>query len=537
VRCLRTTTAIGLLASLVACGGSEETPADKGGSSGGGSGGNVDGGSGASGGGTGGSGGGGGSAGSPDDPDPIDPDMTGRIPTSAQWVLFSERKGAGVPSQLHLLDVASKTQHLTNPDGPEVSYTSWSPDGKSFLLASANATSEQHLRLIRLSDVGFVPASLIEGYATVRGNFSRFSWSADSRFVVAQRNGSETDGVEVIDTARKIRIAHAEFTTKNFGYELARAGFHYSQWHDMGGGTRELVFARITSAGVAPPVKLRAGATISKFDHEGKRLFYAIAEGATQTVEYIDLPGTTAKPLVVAQSGEAFAFFHMGLAGSIVAANTRADGTYIYRRVFVDANRPNEVLSDPTSEVDLPFVSQDSAFVLFSYTDKLELVRVEPFVRHALPEWNRMPQTFGIHGHYAHYAGQGGLRLATIDATGALVDVAITSPGQTAQVCTSVPGDQLETRLAVVIGAGEQLLFVDLSGSNPRVAGSFSRSAATARLLCPTWAHDGSAFAVHEYNGMASKLFLGRWSGAAPETPVLVHESTNQLQAHALMFR
>jgi hypothetical protein len=537
---------IALLASLVACGGAEQTAASAGGRSGAGSGGNgagagsSDGGNaggstGASGG-TGGNGGGGGSAGSPGDPDPINPDMTGRIPTSTQWVLFTESRGALVPGQLFLLDVPSKTRHLTNPDGPEVSYTSWSPDGKSFLLSSANATAEQHLRLIRLSDAGFVPASRIEGYAGVRGNFSRFDWSADSRFVVAQRNAGPTDGIEVIDTARKIRIANTEFTT-NFGFELARAGFHYSQWHDPGGGTRELAFSRITNAGVTPPTKLRTGATGLSFDHEGKRLFYTVGEGKTTTFEYIDLPATTAQPLTVPPNGETHWVYFIGPAGSLLAGRARADGTIVYRRLFVDSNRPSEVLSDPAGDVDLPFPSQDSAFVLFSYADKLELVRVEPLVRHTLPEWVGMPQTFAMHGHYAHYTGRSGLRLATVDANGALVDVAITAPGQVAQVCTSVPGKQLETKLAVVIGGGEQLLFVDLSASSPRVAGTLSRSGASATLFCPLFARDGSAFAVTELNGTASKLFLGRWSGAAPEAPVLVHESTNELSPYALMFR
>src|SRR5262245_190355 len=132
--------AIGFLPALVACEGSDD-PQGGGGRSGAG----------------GGSGAGSGGQPAADDPVPVEPDLSGLVKTSAEWVLFAEYPGSVVPYQLYLLDVVTNTQHLTNPGGPDLSYTSWSPDGKVFMLSSGDAASDKSLRVIRLSDAGFVP--------------------------------------------------------------------------------------------------------------------------------------------------------------------------------------------------------------------------------------------------------------------------------------------------------------------------------------------------------------------------------------------
>ena len=182
-----------------------------------------------------------------EDPQPHEPDLSGRVATSSRWVLLTERSGALAADQLILLDLDSAARHVTNPAGPVVAYTSWSPDGQALFVSDADADSDHSQALVRLGDSGYVPGAAIAGYSGVRGNFSAFSWSADSRFVLARRGGSLNDGIEIIDTATLLRASHADFANgDSVGGSFAPGGFYYTFYHSTPGSRATYSVARVT---------------------------------------------------------------------------------------------------------------------------------------------------------------------------------------------------------------------------------------------------------------------------------------------------
>lgn len=475
----------------------------------------------------------------PDDPKPVAPDSTGLIPTSSQWVLFTETTGSLFTSNLTLLDLASGTRHETNGGGPQLVLGSLSPDEQTFLFSSADGSSSDSERLLRLGESGFVPARSISGYDGIPGAFRFLSWSQDSRFVVASRGAAPSDGVEIIDTRLMTRVASEDLGSIEGAF--SPVGYYY-YYYDPQASAFAPKYARITQDGSTGPALLPAGATNMTFDPTGKRLFYAVGGRNQRSLHFVDLPGGSSHDMGVPAAGETFDGVFFSAPGNSIVTETIASAgtTRVLRRVFVDPGKPMVDLSNPAVSEAGFRASDDRGLVVTTYSDQsFDLVRLDPVARHALPGTYVSAganESFGVVGDHAFFPGGGSLHLATIDGTGALVEVAISDPSKTALACASSVTHEPSTKFVYLAGDGEELVFVDLNGSPPAIVGRFSRSSAALKLRCPKWGDGDRAVAIIEGGAAGSNLYLMRWIAAAPEQPVLAAQSVEQIKVYALMY-
>lgn len=499
--------------------------------------------------GSGGSSGGGGSpsaggGGALEDPPAAQPDLTGLVTTSAKWLLVTETQPIVVSSSLDFVDLESGMRYPVNPQNLPVAYSYWSPDQKTFLFSGADADSDKNLTILRLEKNGFVPAKLVEGYEGTRGNFGFIHWDENSRFCTIARGGSMTDGVEVVDTVLGKRVGHVDIPP-TFSHTFAPKGFYFSYMH--GDSTMyESGLARVLKDGISTPTVLPAGSYRPGFSHDGKRAFFGRRESEITTQYYLDLPDLTPKELVVTAEGEKLNGSASAgpTADSVLAYVQTTDADRRYVQAFVDG-RPRVDLSDPAKKVRFTFASDDSNVVAVDYETSLEIVRVEPFARHPLPGTTVMDAadywTTGVVGQHVYHQVDGQLFVASIDAAGALTDVAVSMPGEQLSVCTFYGSHQPTTKLAYrtvgAEGAGGELVVVDLAASPPAVAARIVASSPETGLYCPEFSTDESAMVATETAAEGGgKVYGVKWTAGVATEPEILLESTGGIEVRAFSY-
>jgi hypothetical protein len=482
------------------------------------------------------------------DPPAAEPDMTGLVTTSAKWILVTGNTSAAIGNSLDFVDLESGTHYPVNSTNQPVAYGYWSPDQKSFVFSGANGASDKNLSIVRLAKNGFVPARLISGYEGTFGAFSLLKWDESSRFFAAARSGSMSSGVEIVDAVLGKRLGHVDFAP-SFGYNLAPKGLYFG-WLHGDASAYDSGMARIVKDGISAPTALPAGAYAPQFSSDGKRAFFGRKEGDLIREYYLDLPDTTPKELKIAAEGEKMngSASPGPTADSVIAYVQKTDADRQYVRAFVDG-RPRVLLSDPAKKVRFAFESNDHNIHAVDYETSLEIVRAEPYVRLPLPGLNQMDAanywTAGIVGQHVYHQVGGRLYVASIDAGGALQDVAVGEPGENVSVCEFYISHEPTTKLAyrTVKDDVAQLVVVDLAASPPAVSVRLTASAPGNGLYCPDFSLDESAMVVSEAGAASAnggkamgKLYGVKWAGGVASQPEVLFEAEGTLQARAFSY-
>lgn len=477
-----------------------------------------------------------GSAGEPEAPLP-DPDLTGLVPTSAKWLLYSEALG----QDLKLLDLDSQQEHAPNPDALPMEYGSLSPNGAVFTFSGPDEVAKNNLAILRFADAGFVPAKPVAGFDAEPGSFSAGAYDARSRFFLTTRFGATT-GVEVVDSILGERVGFVEYGL-SFNLVFAPKGPFFAV-HYSGGSANAGRIASVTAeAGLSEPFDLpkMSRPPSFAFSNDGQHVYFNTEADDVTTSNYVDLPDPTAHPLVIAAAGETSETVYPGpTAASVVAWVVRAPSRRGLVQVFFDG-RPRLDISDPAKNAGLSGtqVSADHQLVNIDYGEAFELVQLEPLLRFPLVGKTlydgKSPASTGMLGRYLYYLRDGILRVATVDA-GALVDAAVSEAGDETQICP-IAGGVPTARFAYHDAAFKKLTLVDLAARPPAVALRYAASSADATLTCPMWAADGKAFLIHEKTATSSRALVSNWSGKTPTTPVLAKESGTSLLTWAFSYR
>lgn len=476
-----------------------------------------------------------GSAGEPEEPLPV-PDLTGLVPTSAKWLLYSE----GLGQELKLLDLDSQQEHAPNPDALPMEYGSLSPNGAVFTFSGPDEQATNNLAIVRFSGAGFVPARPVEGFDAEPGSFSSAAYDARSRFFLSTRFGATT-GVEVVDSILGERVGFVEYGL-SFNMVFAPRGPYFAV-HYSGGSANAGRIASVTAeAGVGEPFDLpkMSRPPSFSFSNDGRHLYFNTKADDVTTSNYVDLPDPTPHPLAIAAAGETSETVYPGpSAASVVAWVVRPSNRRGLVQVFFDG-RPRLDISDPAKNAGLSGtqVSADHQLVNIDYGEAFELVQLEPLLRFPLVGKTlfdgKSPASTGMLGRYLHYLRDGILRVATIDA-GALVDAAVSEAGEETSICP-LPGGAPPARFAYHDAAFTKLAIVDLAARPPAVAWRYAASSADATLTCPMWAADGKAFLINEKTASSTRALVSNWSGKTPTAPVLAKESGTSLLTWAFSY-
>ena len=481
---------------------------------------------------------GGGSTSGMGDPKPVEPNLTGLVPTSSQWLLFSNpTSGSSFTKDLQVLDIASNQLHPANPGGAYDVLGGLSPDGRTYFFSDGDGSRDSD-RIIRLEPSGFVPAHVLEGYVGIPGAYRVLSWSHDSRFAVLSNGNGPS--VEVIDMRLGTRVATEKLSS--IVGEFAPAGYSYFY-------TSALTplyaprYARVTERGSTAAVQLPPGAKGMAFDTTGTHLFYGV--GTDQDgykLHVLSLADGQASEIPVLEPGEIFdanrTFPTPG--NSVVVELRKLSGDQrVLRRVFATSGQPAVTVSNPSASTLYTYRSADGNLLLVNHYDKsLDLIRVEPYARHTIPgafPFSLSGTIYGIIGKRGFYVLNGSVHLIDFDSAGAARDVALSPPGVTAVACANAFEYTPEQKFAFVQGDGEELTFVDLTPQPPAIVGSFKPSAAGYRVACPTWGDSDTALALSESSGTNSHQYVTRWKASAPEPPKLLPQPIGRVLA--VMYR
>lgn len=479
------------------------------------------------------------------DPPAAEPDMTGLVTTSAKWILVTGNTSAAIGSSLDFIDLESGMHYPVNSTKQPIAYGYWSPDQKSFVFSGADGASDKSLSIVRLTRNGFVPARLVSGYEGTLGAFSLLKWDETSRFFVAARSGSMSSGVEVVDAVLGKRLGHVDFQP-SFSYNFAPKGLYFGWLH--GDATAyDSGLARVVKDGISAPTALPAGAYTPQFSNDGARAFFGRKEGEPNVVReyYLDLPDATPKELKLLAEGEKLngAASPGPTADSVLAYVQKTDGDRQFVRAFVDG-RPRVALSDPSKKVRFAFSSNDQNIHAVDYETSLEIVRAEPYARLPLPGLNEMDAsnywTAGIVGQHVYHQVAGRLYVASIDAAGALQDVAVGAPGESVSVCEFYISHEPTTKLAYRTEKDglNQVVVVDLAASPPAVLARVTASAPGNGLYCPDFSLDESSMVVSETGGASKmgKLYGVKWTSGVASQPEVLLEAEGTLQARAFSY-
>jgi hypothetical protein len=468
-----------------------------------------------------------GSGAEPEEPLP-DPDLTGLVPISAKWLLYSE----GLGQELKLLDLESQKEHAPNPDALPMEYGSLSPNGAVFTFSGPDELAANNLSIIRFAKAGFVPAKPVAGFDAEPGSFSAGVYDARSRFFVTTRFGATT-GVEVVDSILGERVGFVEYDL-SFNQLFAPKGPYFAVYYSGGIANAGRIASVTAEAGVGEPFdlpKMSLPPSFS-FSDDGKHVYFNTKADKVTTFNYVDLPDPTPHQLAIAAEGETSDVVYPGpTAASVIAWVARASNRRGLVQAFFDG-RSRLDISDLAKDAGYfgTEVSADHQLVNIDYGDSFELVQLEPLLRFPLVGKTlydgKTPDSTGMLGRYLYYLRDGILRVATIDA-GALVDAAVGEAGDETNICP-MGGGALTTRLAYHDAAFTKLTFVDLAARPPAVALRYAASAG-ATLTCPTWAADSTAFLINEKTATSRRAIVSNWSGAKPTTPVLAKESATLL--------
>jgi hypothetical protein len=471
------------------------------------------------------------------DPAAAEPDLTGLVATSAKWLLTSQSSSVVVSSALDFVDLESGMSYPANPANLPVAYGSWSPDQKWFLFSGANADSDKNLTIVRLSKNGFVPGKLIDGFEGTRGGLSFPKCDESSRFCALARGGSMTSGVEVIDTVLGKRLGHFDFPP-SFSQVFAPKGLYFAYAH---GDPSEVGLARVVEGGISAPTILSAGSYMPIFSSDGQQAYFGKLESGVLRQFVLDLPSTTPKELVVVATGEtqSGAGSPGPSAGSVLAYVKRSDADLAFVQAFADG-RPRVVLSDPAKKVRFEFGNADQSLLAIDYETSLDIVRVEPYARLPLPGKTEMDAaqywTTGVVGNHVYHRADGQLFIASIDAAGALSDVAVSDAGEDVSVCTFYLSHQPTTKLAYRTALGNALVVVDLTASPPVVSARLTSSSADAKFYCPDFSVDEASMVATETSTAGSKTYGVKWSGNTASQPELLLNSRTPVEVHAFSY-
>ena len=481
--------------------------------------------------------GGDGAAGAPEPPQ-LEPDLTDLVPTSNQWLLFNEYADVIVGTGLTLLDLASGERHPANPDELPLSTAGLSPDGRQFAFSGQGDTLDENLAMIRFAKTGFVPAKPLIGFSGELGSYIPSSWDEHARFFTVTRFGAKP-GIEVVDGVLGKRVGHV-VDGSAFVQGFAPKGPYFAYFN--GGQSYSGEVASVTAdGGIGTPFKVSDAKTRPIFSADGKHLYFTTQQGDVKGLSYIDLPDATPKQLPNATPGESIDRVFAGGAASAFAWVERGGGLSSLVQVFFDGRARVDV-SEPSTDISVwgTFVSTDQTLVSIDYWESLELVQLEPFKRFPLVGKTVVPVSgpspTGMVGRYLYYQRDGLLRVATVDAPGALVDAAVSDAGETPIVCNVPAGVEPLTKLAFHDAAYTELAIVDMAARPPAVVLRYSASTADATVQCPHWQHDGKAFLLSEKSPSKTRAYVSNWAGAQPTTPKLALESDQVLRAFAFSY-
>jgi len=481
------------------------------------------------------------------DPLPVEPDLTGLVPTSNQWLLLTLPLKTGVSntSDIELLDLATDELHAANAGGPIDALGGVSPDGRTYFFSDGDGLRVS-ARVIRLGPTGFVPSQPLADYKDVTGAMRVVSWSVDSRFAVVSR-GAAPSSIEIVDMLLGKRL-HSENLSGHVG-AFAPVGYRY--FYDA--ATTDAYqprYARITAAGSTEPKLLPPDADYMAFDQSANWLFYVLGyvpgKPPVPSLHAVSLNDDQNHDITLAGAGESFEhpLFFPAPGDSVVAAiTTAADSTSSYRRVFfADANKAPVTLSGAAASLGEEHAADGNVLIVRYYpADTLDLIRVEPYARRALPGsyvTSNNYATYGVVGTHAYYVSTDGLHVASLSDAGELTDTVVSSPGKEARPCawrSTIYTPQ--NKLAFVEGGSERLVFVDLTSDPPAVVGSITPSAGYG-VVCPIWGDADTAVAVTEFKDGTSlrNAWVMRWKVPnAPDAAKLVAQGV--LGVHAVMFR
>jgi hypothetical protein len=277
------------------------------------------------------------------------------------------------------------------------------------------------------------------------------------------------------------------------------------------------------------------------FSSEGDRAFITTTVDEVVSASFLDLPGETPVPLALALDGESLQQgFYPGPNGSVLAQTVRAGELHVLSQVFADGS-PRVDLSDTTLDYRINDQSLDANILALDYeTALLDIVRIEPYARHRLPNLNTATdQGFAIAdviGQHVYYQAGDVLRVAGIDAEGALIDGPISEPGEETAVCGEYDVTHPVGKLAYLSNGRTELVLVDLAASPAQVVARIPASTPEATFSCPKWKVDSAGLAVAESGDAGSKIYFVDWQGSTPDTPELVLESEMVLNVVTFSF-
>jgi hypothetical protein len=462
------------------------------------------------------------------------PDLTGLVPTSGKWLMYSESAGAA----LTVLDLEAQQEHAANPEQLPMSSGSRSPNGAVFTFSGQETDQTDNFAIIRFAEAGFVPAKRIGGFGAEPGNFSGGAFDGRSRFFLATRFGATT-GVEVVDSILGERVGFLPYGL-SFLMHFAPHGPYFA-YHYGGAIANDGRVASVTAeSGLGEPFDLPKMDGDVAFSVDGNHVYFNTTQDEVTTFNYVDLPDTTPKQLAIAAAGETSAAVYPGpTEKSVVAWVQRADSKRGLVQAFFDG-RARVDISDPETHTVGTLVSSDHQLVNLDYRESFELVQLEPLLRFPLLGKTVFdgngPNSTGMVGRYLHYLRDGILRIATID-DGALVDGAVSEAGEETIVCPVVAHVERVTRLAYYNAARTKLAFVDMAARPPAVALRYDVSTSDATLSCPIWQPDGKAFLITEKTATTTRALVSNWSGATPTAPVLAKKAGQQLVSWAFSYR
>jgi hypothetical protein len=463
-----------------------------------------------------------------EDPEPAEPDLTGLVPTSGKWLLVFA-PAAEVPGGLAVYDVETGIYHDANPNRVAHTYQRFSPDRKTVALGTDGG---QPLSVLRFADNGFVPATAIKGLEdATTASYYFAEWEASSRFFAIARGGMDNHGVEVVDAARAERVAHIPVEPA-FRARFAPQGLYFTFYRP---DDKEASITRVVKGGVSDAVALPKGTSVPEFSSDGARAFYTLQDAEGLRHQYfLELPDGKPQELAIAGAGETLTWeaFASPSPESALARVKTADSDLLVQ-VFVDG-KPRAVLSDPLKKIDMVQPSADNNLLAISYEDGIDIVRIEPYARFALPgqtiyngSW-----TTGVVGNYVYHQADGKVFVASIDAQGALSDVVVDEPGALVGVCGFPFTEATTTKLAYRVNKHE-IAVLDLQLAPPKVAVRVTNDASHFDINCPHFSPDESSFAFLDHGkDVPFGIYGVKWNGqSAGEQKLLVEAAYLDLYA------
>jgi hypothetical protein len=475
----------------------------------------------------------------PDPPAAIDRSLM--VPVNGRYLLVSEDATDPVISKnLQVIVIDTGTHYEANPTKEYVAYTSMSPDHTSFVLTGPDPAELQAAKLVRLLDGGFIPGTTVRGFEQIRGGMSQFIWTADSRFVAAWRGGSDTEGVDVIDTAGNQRWGG--MLASEYGMMADFIGLQFTVWYGPTPSDTQNAIAIVTKEGLPAPTILSKGASSAGLGADGSA-WYAGAE--TPPVLYrIGTYGAAAKPIGGLPAGKPSSAMLPEPSGTscivpIIDDSAKA-GLW---RVYTDGATPVVVGDHTKNAVSLTSMSPDGKSLLIPYLDdpirSVDVVNLETLERFAVGAATEAQILTYPKGNHFLVEPENEKMLVVGMEGGKAIVTAVTGDAPGYIQCSSTSDDTgPDNRL--VIGNGPeyyvpaQLTLLDLSQAAATVKKTITPAQSGAKLSCPKWSTDGKVFAYTEATSASTRVYLVDWSSDAPSEPQVVYETTQIFRLHGL---